>query len=456
MSPWGHRLPGVASIEERGDSYRVVWRYQGRKQYTTWPDQERAQQAKDLAEAYRHQIAGDAVEAEVLGETEEVSADLGPLFKEWAPKVLAAKTRITPGTRAGYKRQLELRLIPAFGNNQIGAIESTDIGEWVNGMRGAGLQNGTITRYYSLLFGILDSAALQGLIPMNPCRLTDFVRDQVADDDTGDETHVYLRPDEFRILRGAFTGPEQRLVDFLAGTGARWSEATAVAIKHLIAATPKTKAKVRIWRAWKRDGNSGRYLGVTKGRRKRSLPIREDLWDRLQPLMRGRPEDALLFTTSTGTELDYNNFYKQRWIPAVTRAMRCPEHPPPDEGVEQVGATGRCRDFGGIREDGKPCGARVTPGRTRCVAHFGPAPDAVSVCECPGVLRRRPTPHDLRHSHAAWLFSDPRMTPLAISRRLGHQQLSTTSEIYGGLMPDAEDAAVDALDDALGMDEGDD
>ncbi|MEK8108697.1 tyrosine-type recombinase/integrase [Micromonospora sp. M12] len=70
------------------------------------------------------------------------------------------------------------------------------------------------------------------------------------------------------------------------------------------------------------------------------------------------------------------------------------------------------------------------------------------------MLRRRPTPHDLRHTHAAWLFSDRRMTPLAISRRLGHAQLSTTSEIYGDLMPEAEEAAVDALDDLLNDDQG--
>jgi integrase len=448
----------MASIEPRGDCWRVVWRFDGRKQHTVpWSEREHAEQAKALAEAHHHRITAKQVENAILGETEEISEDAGPLYREWAPKWLAAKTRITPGTRTGYERQLENRIFPArvrtngppLGDMAIGRIQATDIGAFVNGLRAAGLDNGTITRYYSVLFGSLEAAALQGLIPVNPCRLTDFVRDQVADDDTGEEDHVYLTPDEFRLVRAAFHGQDRLLVDFLAGTGARWSEATATAVEHLLAPTPKAKPKVRIWRAWKRDGKGGRYLGSTKGRSKRTLPISATLWESLAPQADGKAPGALLFTSSAGTPLDYNNFYKNVWVPAIAQAMRCPEHPPPDQGEVREGARGRCRDFGGVREDGQPCGARVSPGRTRCVSHFGPAPDAISDCDCPGVLRRRPTPHDLRHTHAAWLFSDPRMTPLAISRRLGHQQLSTTSEIYGGLMPDAEDAAVDALDDVM-------
>ncbi|TDB81443.1 hypothetical protein E1091_18955 [Micromonospora fluostatini] len=72
----------------------------------------------------------------------------------------------------------------------------------------------------------------------------------------------------------------------------------------------------------------------------------------------------------------------------------------------------------------------------------------MSTCECADVLHQAPSWHDLRHTYASWLFSDPRMTPLAISRLLGHQQLATTSEIYGDLMPQAIDAAVDAVADA--------
>src|SRR5690606_14078631 len=113
------------------------------------------------------------------------------------------------------------------------------------------------------------------------------------------------------------------------------------------------------------------------------------------------------FTAPRGGQIHYANFFHRRWLPALRAAMSCPAHP---------------RD-------------RDEPGST---------------CDCPGVLRRRPTPHDLRHTHAAWLFSDPRVTPLAISRRLGHAQLATTSEIYGDLLPEAEGATIAALDDALG------
>ncbi|MFI5844339.1 hypothetical protein ACIA8K_32050 [Catenuloplanes sp. NPDC051500] len=44
------------------------------------------------------------------------------------------------------------------------------------------------------------------------------------------------------------------------------------------------------------------------------------------------------------------------------------------------------------------------------------------------------------------------MAPLAVSRRLGHASLQTTSEIYGGLMPSVEEAAVSAITVAMGGD----
>lgn len=58
---------------------------------------------------------------------------------------------------------------------------------------------------------------------------------------------------------------------------------------------------------------------------------------------------------------------------------------------------------------------------------------------------RRPTFHDLRHSHASWLL-DKGMPPHAVQERLGHSDVTTTLSIYGHVAKDAEDRILATLD----------
>jgi integrase len=461
-SPSPARL--IGSIEQHGPSWRLVWRHEGRKVRTTWATEELAEEARALVTGHRGKITADRVYRDMGVLDDEPST--APTFEDYAARWLRAKTGITPGTRAGYEAQLENRINPAlakpgqpaFGKRPMDRITGTDIGTLLNLLHDPeeedepGLKNTTVTRYFTLINQIFEAAVRDKVIAENPAAGVKYKRDQVEHDDTGDDEQVRLTVAEYRILLAAFAPEDRPLVELLAATGARWSEATALSVGHIRPATDaKSKDKVRIWRAWKRDGKGGWYLGTTKGRRRREPSVRASLITTLKPRMTNRPDDAFLFTAPGGGPIHYSNFLQRRWNPALARAMRCAEHPPPDRGEprDEPGRR-RCRDYGGTNDRGKPCGAVTAAGMTRCHDHMGPAPDAVSTCDCPGVLRRRPTPHDLRHTHAAWLFSDRRMTPLAISRRLGHAQLSTTSEIYGDLMPEAEEAAVDALDDLLG------
>ncbi|MFF0372734.1 tyrosine-type recombinase/integrase [Micromonospora sp. NPDC005087] len=53
-------------------------------------------------------------------------------------------------------------------------------------------------------------------------------------------------------------------------------------------------------------------------------------------------------------------------------------------------------------------------------------------------------PHLLRHSFASWLFLKG-VPQLTISRVLGHSTTMVTSEVYGHLMPESDDAVLTAL-----------
>lgn len=446
--------PCMASIENHGPSWRTIWRFNGKKQRTTWPSPELAEQAREIVEAHRHRVDEQFVYDAILGKPQpsddEPPKSTLPTFRAWTTPWLSSKTRLTPRTRRDYERQLENRIYPIIGDIPIDEFDSVIIGNLLNQLL-KDLKETTVTRYYSLIHASFAAAVRDKRIADNPAKRTDFIRDMVAHDDEGEETRVYLTPHEYDLLRAAFPPEERPFIDYLGGTGARWSEATAAAIETVTQPTKKDSPKVKILRAWKRDERAGRYLGATKGRSKRTLKVTPDLWGKLKPLATNQPKGTFLFRGPTGAALDYHNYYKKKWLPALARAMRCPLHPPADQGAKLPDGTarGRCRDYGGIRSDGKPCGASTVPGMTRCRNHCGPTRNAVSVCECDNVLHRRPTPHDLRHTHAAWLFSAG-VPPLAISRRLGHKDLATTSEIYGGLMPEVEDASVEALETAMG------
>ncbi|WP_420123866.1 site-specific integrase [Nakamurella sp.] len=418
------------------------------KQYTTWPAEEYANEAKAIVEGHRGRITADRVYTDMGVDTGDADSpeDDSPKLREWCEEWLPSKTRISPGTRERYEQQLRDRIYPAFGDTPLSQLTPVAIGTWLNELRGTMSQK-TVTRYYSLLHTALTAAVRHGHISVNPCHGTDFVRDQRADDDTGEHHAVYLTPRDFELLRAQFPKRWHPLLDCIVETGMRWSEVTALSAKHLVPATASSGPRVQVWRAWKEAGGK-RYLGTTKGRAKRVLPIGADLHVTLAKLVDGQPDDVLVFRDDEGQALNYDRMYDRVWKPALLRARLCALHPPTGEGERLEGARGRCRDYGGTTWAGEPCGARVVDNTTRCSAHYGPRVGAVSDCGCPDVLHSAPSWHDLRHTYAAWLFSDPRMTPLAISRLLGHQQLATTSEIYGDLMPHAIDAAVDAVADA--------
>ena len=56
--------------------------------------------------------------------------------------------------------------------------------------------------------------------------------------------------------------------------------------------------------------------------------------------------------------------------------------------------------------------------------------------------------HDLRHTCAALLLSKD-VNPKVVSEMLGHASVSITLDIYSHLLPDMQEKAVKALEEAL-------
>ena len=74
----------------------------------------------------------------------------------------------------------------------------------------------------------------------------------------------------------------------------------------------------------------------------------------------------------------------------------------------------------------------------------------VRACEAARVMDPRPRIHDLRHYMASTLLAAG--VPIhAISRRLGHEKISTTVDTYGHLTPDAMVAGLDTMESVLAL-----
>ena len=59
-------------------------------------------------------------------------------------------------------------------------------------------------------------------------------------------------------------------------------------------------------------------------------------------------------------------------------------------------------------------------------------------------LARRPTPHWLRHTHVGWMVLSGASLP-ELQSRIGHASIKTTIDVYGRMVTDVSDTALDAF-----------
>ncbi|MGR7002765.1 tyrosine-type recombinase/integrase [Yinghuangia aomiensis] len=63
-------------------------------------------------------------------------------------------------------------------------------------------------------------------------------------------------------------------------------------------------------------------------------------------------------------------------------------------------------------------------------------------------LTKAPRPHDLRHTHVAWLIA-ARVPLPAIQARLGHESITTTVDRYGHLVRELDSQITAAVEQAM-------
>lgn len=360
------------------------WTPEGHQASETFDSEKKAKTLRGLIDANGQRLPAGYIKGQGFAPA-TTSLSVGA----WCARAVAARSGIEARTRHDYARQLELHL------GDLAAVALADLSReqvsaWVVSLKRSPK---TIKNLHGLLSSCLTDAVRDGLIARNPAEGIGLPRL----DGPGREDITPLSTSDVALLIANTDAHYQPLVQLLAGTGMRWSEATGLQARHV----DPFACRVSITQAWKRQPDSSMAMGSTKTRRsRRSLAITEALRDALVPLLSERAADAYLFQTPSGKPVRNSNFRDRVWLPAIAKAQRCEAH----------------------KDEPKACG-------------------------CAGTLRVTPHIHDLRHFHASYLIAAG--VPLVkIQRRLGHESIKTTVDVYGHLMPDSDDEVIGALERA--------
>lgn len=387
----------MVSISPRATSSGAVrWRVQARidrqMKQVTFPDKKSADQFASLVERVGWEAASEARAPRIRRPLAR------PTLRQYTERYLDLNsgllTGIEGGTREGYRAEAERSWLQILGDLRVDEISRPDVGAWLAWQERQPIwrdrdkpqgerktvSSKTVKNYHALLSAVLRSAVGEGLRADNPAYKMRITRGVRQE-------AVFLSPSEFDTLMHFIPESYQRFILFLVGTGLRWGEATALtwADVNLFGAPPT----IRVTRAWKKS-KGGPVLSYPKtSRSRRSVSLFPDL-----VAIMGEPgtPDEWVFPAPQGGHMWHGTFNTRVWVSAVEKAMSRHE------------------------------------------------------CERAGLehLRRAPTIHSLRHTHASWLIAQGIPLPY-IQARLGHESITTTSDTYGHLVADAHEQMATAI-----------
>lgn len=296
---WTERLPS--------GNYRAGYRIpSGEKRYLegTYTQQRAAHRAATAAEVESHQ----------LGWRDPRAAER--LWSEWVTEWFPQR-RVDESTQSRDRSRLK-KLLIEWGDTPIHEITRLKIKSWAARLVADGRAHSTVLKDVALLSASLTAAADAEIIPANPALrlklgLTPATNERTLSIDEQHRLFAAFHPghDELTPHEEAIVLRDQALTGVLLGTGARWGEAVALAAAHF------EHGGIRYRRSW--DARNRELKNYTKGKQPRTVPLPAWLDELTLPLREAIPR-GYLFADATGEPLDYANWRKRNWLPAIERS----------------------------------------------------------------------------------------------------------------------------------------
>lgn len=226
---------------------------------------------------------------------------------------LAQQTHLKASSLRPVEVAWRLHVLPVFGDTQVGQVRHSDVQAWVSNLtarKGAT----TVLRAYGVLAAILDVAVKDRRILSNPGRGVNLPRKVKKE-------RVYLSHEQVELLAG-LCGDKSAMVEFMAYTGLRWGEVTALRVRDLDMLRRRAKVQQNAVMV------GGRIvIGTPKSHEARSVPFPEFLSIPLAKSCDGKTREQLVF----GSGVDFVRPPDSRrgwWISAMTKARETdPEFP---------------------------------------------------------------------------------------------------------------------------------
>lgn len=365
---------GMASIQKRGPrkdgtySYQVQWRDRDTGLPERWTHETlaKAEEWKRLIEANGNSLA----RAE---QTVEASKMSGPTVTEMMLAHIDQLVGTTPYTIKRYRGDVRLHFSGPLGEMKVKAVTHQSVIGWIKWMQGRELGPKTIALKHGLLSATMETAIRAGHIDKNPCKGVRLPKNaRVGEQWEG------IDMDDFKAIRARIDAHFRPFLDFLVGTGCRFSEATPLRAKDF--KLDNDPPLVFITKAHKLGGEEdpARYVGEPKSKKsRRRVSLAPSTVESVRAFVEAAAKDGgPVFRMKEGGRLDAQAFFNKAWGPA--------------------------------RDD----------------AGYGASqPKHVKV-------------HTLRHLHAAVMLNAG-MSIYELSARLGHGNIAITVDTYSSLLPDA-------------------
>lgn len=307
-----------------------------------------------------------------------------------AEKWILTRTDIKRSTWWKYRGLLDLYLLPRWGDLALSVIHSEDIAVWVAQLQkpreeGGANMGASQTRHVHSILSMVLGWCVPRRIPYNPAKGVPLPKPSEAEHVYLDHLQVealaeaaaHLRTSYDQVAAGARIN--RPLILLLAYTGLRFNEAAALRVGRV----DLDGRRIRITTAFAEV--EGKLVEQSpKTGKSRTVPIPPSLVAELRPLVDGRPDGDLVFSTKRGTPLRLRNWRRREFDKAAKNA-----------GLGTLGLT----------------------------------------------------PHKLRHT-AASLAIAAGADVKVLQAMLGHATATMTLDRYGHLFPDRLDEVAEAMDAA--------
>jgi integrase len=300
----------VPGVYRRGDKYVYTYRKRGKQRWGT---------ARTKAEARR--LKRNAETDVERGQHRDLSrATFGEYARDWIEHYGGrTSSGVRESTRRWYRQMLEDRLIPYFDQVRglrLAEIEPRDVKALVAWLAqqpnphepARTLGRSTIGYHVAVLRALFADAVEEGVLRSSP---TTGLRVSVPSADDGEEPAKAMTRAELNRVLDEVDSRWRLFFEFLAHTGLRISEAIELRWRDLdLSLVPRLRVRRQL-----RDGEA---VGPKTTAGRRTIPLSPAMADRLRAL-EGSP-DALVFTTTTGRQINRSNLWRDVLHPAAERA----------------------------------------------------------------------------------------------------------------------------------------